>query len=173
MHFFPICNSALVLAHISILFLLFETHYSFSTSLIYFKMCNFSELTLFFQFISWWIGIKYTNTVCLGWQWEPALKASTTGSSDRNSTVCICPWQFFVIIQGCFYRVSTQGLSGLRWCNCCIIVHLANDHAVPKRLHRERKKYIPEWDSFEQFEPRSRQCNFSVFLLFRQIAGAF
>lgn len=52
----------------------------------------------------------------------------------------------FVIIQGCFYGVSTQGLSRLRWCNwCIIIVCLANDHAVPKRLHRERKKYIPEW----------------------------
>lgn len=78
-----------------------------------------------------------------------------------------------MIIQGCFYGVSAQGLSRLTWCNHCIIVYLENYRAVPKRLHRERKKYIPEWGSSEHIEPRNRQYNFSVFLLFRQIARAF
>jgi len=30
-------------------FLFFETHYSFSTDSVYFKMCNLSELTHFFS----------------------------------------------------------------------------------------------------------------------------
>lgn len=55
--------------------------------------------------------------------------------------------------------MSTQELSSSRWCNCCIIVHLARDHAVPERFRREEKRYIPELDSFKDFEPGNGQQN--------------
>lgn len=44
---FTLSVFVLVIARISILFLLFEIHCSSSTSSIYLKMCNFSELTNF------------------------------------------------------------------------------------------------------------------------------